>query len=212
MADYVAQDFIGARAAGDGWFGIGPIDPATADGFDDSVGRLRALQDQLASVTPTPAACARVNELLDAAIELLQPHTAQMGHQLVGRLLDRPGRGQALIPAYVIDDFDGVTLRGRVDFSAFYIGGNGAIHGGAIPLLFDELMGWTGAYQRPRMRTAYLHVDFRSPAMFGHELTFRVWVEREEGRKVFVRGTLEDGETRVADVEGLWVILRPGQT
>jgi acyl-coenzyme A thioesterase PaaI-like protein len=154
---------------------------------------------------------AEVTELLDQVLTVLTPHTAPMGEQLIGRLLDRPGRGQTLIPEYVIDDFDGVNLRGRIDFSAFYVGGNGAVHGGALPLLFDELMGWTGAYNRPRMRTAYLHVDFRSPAMLGHELAFHVWVDREEGRKVFVRGTLDDAGTRVADVNGLWIILRPGQ-
>ena len=72
-------------------------------------------------------------------------------------------------------------------------------------------MGWTAAYGRDRLRTAFLHVNFRSPAMVGHELRITTWIDREEGRKLFIAGTLDDDNTRVADVEGLWVKLRPGQ-
>jgi acyl-coenzyme A thioesterase PaaI-like protein len=205
------KDLIGANAAGDGWFGIGEIDPDVADGFAELVVKLRELQDLVASVAPTAEGSRAATAMLGDALAALSPHRAEENAHLVGRLLDIPGRGQALVPAHTIDSFDGVRLTGRITYDAFYRGGNGAVHGGAIPLLFDELMGWTAAFGRDRLRTAFLHVNFRSPAMVGHELRITTWIDHEEGRKLFIAGTLDDGDTRVADVEGLWVKLRPGQ-
>jgi acyl-coenzyme A thioesterase PaaI-like protein len=205
------KDLIGANAAGDGWFGIGEIDPGVADGFAELIGRLREVQDLIATVAPTEQASREASSLLNDVLTTLTPHQAVENAHLVGRLLDIPGRGQALVPAHTIDSFDGSRLTGRIVYDGFYRGGNGAVHGGAIPLLFDELMGWTAAYGRERLRTAFLHVNFRSPAMVGRELRITTWIEREEGRKVFISGTLDDADTRVADVEGLWVKLRPDQ-
>jgi acyl-coenzyme A thioesterase PaaI-like protein len=205
------KDLIGANAASDGWFGIGEIDRDVADGFAEVVAKLREVQDLVATVAPTEQASRAASALLDDVLATLTPHEAAENAHLVGRLLDIPGRGQALVPAHTIDSFDGVRLTARITYNRFYRGGNGAVHGGAIPLLFDELMGWTAAYGRERLRTAFLHVNFRSPAMVGRELRITTWIDREEGRKLFIGGTLDDGETRVADVEGLWVKLRPGQ-
>jgi hypothetical protein len=64
---------------------------------------------------------------------------------------------------------------------------------------------------RTRARTAYLHVNYRAITPVDHELVLRAAIGREEDRKRFVTGTLHDGERLVADAEGLFVELRPGQ-
>ena len=106
------KDLIGANAAGDGWFGIGEIDPEVADGFAELVGKLRELQDLVASVAPTEQGSRAASALLSEALETLSLHRADENAHLVGRLLDIPGRGQALVPAHTIDSFDGVRLTG----------------------------------------------------------------------------------------------------
>ena len=123
-----------------------------------------------------------------------------------------PGRGQALAPVVHVEEFTGERARGHVTFGRFYLGGNGAVHGGAIPLAFDELMGRlanTGG--RTPSRTAYLHVNYRSVAPVGRRLSIEARFGREEGRKRILHGEIRHGETVCADAEGLFVALRPGQ-
>ena len=205
------KDLIGDSAATDGWFGIGPIDPEVAGEFETMIDKLRTVQDLSAGVAPSAAASAETARLLDEVISTLRPHERHDDTHLVGRLLDTPGRGQALVPPHAIDSFDGERLTGRVRFNRFYLGSNSVVHGGAIGLLFDELMGWIASYGRHRLRTAFLHVNFRSPAIVGRELKIVTWIEREEGRKLFIAGTLDDDTTRICDIEGLWVKLRADQ-
>lgn len=57
--------------------------------------------------------------------------------------------------------------------------------------------------------TASLTVNLRSPAFVGDELHQRAWVERLDGRKIFVRGEVHSGERLVAEATGLWIMPRP---
>jgi acyl-coenzyme A thioesterase PaaI-like protein len=110
----------------------------------------------------------------------------------------------------VVDDAS--TLRGRVRFGRFHLGGNGAAHGGTIPLVFDEMMGrFANSGGRPVSRTAYLNVNYRNVTPIDTDLDIEARFEREDGRKRFLTGVLRDGDRVCADAEGLFVELRPGQ-
>ena len=55
--------------------------------------------------------------------------------------------------------FDGERLRGRVTLSATYAGPPGAVHGGIVAMVFDELLGavnacWASVRSRERCRSA----------------------------------------------------------
>lgn len=52
-----------------------------------------------------------------------------------------PGAGNLLMPPFKVRKFeaDGVEL--EVQFSRFHVGGNYAVHGGVLPLLFDSVFG-----------------------------------------------------------------------
>ena len=103
-------------------------------------------------------------------------------------------------------------MRGRVVFTRIYLGGNGAAHGGTVPLLFDEVLGrLNSSGGRSVGRTAYLHVNYRHITPIGRELELEATLDRIEGRKRFITGRLRDGDTVVADAEGLFVELLPGQ-
>ena len=62
-----------------------------------------------------------------------------------------------------------------------------------------------------RLRTAYLKTDFRALTPLNTRLEVRGWLERQEGRKYFVRGELRHGDVVCADAEGLFVALKPEQ-
>src|SRR5690606_25374293 len=97
-------------------------------------------------------------------------------------------------------------------FRTFHLGGNAAAHGGQIVVGFDDLLGMAAAlYAGGVTRTASLTVDYRSITPLNKELTLRTWAERRDGRKVYVRATLHDGERLCAEANGLFIVLKPGQ-
>ena len=190
----------------------GPISPDLAPAsFPAMIDALRVLQNRITGSVPSEELAAEVSRTLTGLAIQLGPHTVEEQAQIAGRL-DLPGRGQAMVPVIYLDEQDEQHAAGRVTFGRFYLGGNGAAHGGAIPLVFDDLMGrLANAGGRPPARTAYLHINYRSVAPIDRELQLTARFDREEGRKRFLSGELHDGSTLCADVEGLFVALRPGQ-
>ena len=60
-------------------------------------------------------------------------------------------------------------------------------------------------------RTAYLKVNYRAIVPLDIELQVDATVDRVEGRKRWASARLYNDGTLVADAEGLFVELRPGQ-
>ena len=173
---------------------------------------LRALQDDVTAAAPPSDVAAAAAKTLAEVSEQLRPYAVPERQQITGHLTGVPGRGQTMAPVLHIEQWSDTFARGRVTFGRFYLGGNGAVHGGAIPLVFDEILGRlanTGG--RIPSRTAYLHVNYRSITPVGAPLRFEGRFDREEGRKRFLTGLLYDGDTLCADAEGLFVALKPGQ-
>jgi acyl-coenzyme A thioesterase PaaI-like protein len=87
--------------------------------------------------------------------------------------------------------------------------GVGAVHGGAIAILLDDLMGrLANSAGRPMARTAFLHIDFRAPVPWGVPLSFQCRITSTVGRKRFVEGRLDrDGEV-LSHANGLWVAMK----
>ncbi|WP_258081066.1 hotdog domain-containing protein [Nocardia nova] len=183
----------------------------SAQQFDAMIESLRALQDRVAGSNPPISEMIEVTKRIDEIERLLSGYQVPYAESVAGRL-EVPGRGQAMAPAFVVDHGDAAQVSGRVSFGRAYLGGGGAVHGGAIPLVFDEVLGRLAtAGGRSRSRTAYLHVNYRAITPLERELSLTARFDREEGRKRFLTGELRDGDTLLADAEGLFVALRPGQ-
>ncbi|MEZ0364108.1 PaaI family thioesterase [Mycobacterium sp. pUA109] len=182
-------------------------------GFGRFVAAMRRLQDLAVSTDPDDDtwddAAGRVEEL----VKLLDPFQAPEGIAPAGRVPALPGMGSLLLPPWQITKFDphGVEMRGQ--FSRYYVGGNMAVHGGVLPLLFDHLCGMVvHAAQRPISRTAFLKVDYRKVTPIDTPLVVRARVDSAEGRKAFISGELVDGDDNLlAEVHALMVRLLPGQ-
>ncbi|WP_040783848.1 PaaI family thioesterase [Nocardia pneumoniae] len=181
--------------------------------FGEFVDDMRTLQDLAVSVDAPDdvfgAARAKARELID----LLEPYRAPELQGPAGRAVELPGRGSLLLlPWRVVEAGpDGIEMTGV--FRRFHLGGNGAAHGGVLPLLFDDLLGMIVHYAgRPISRTAFLHVNYRKVTPLETALTVRGRVDRIEGRKTFITAELLDEQGNLlADCEGLMVQLLPWQ-
>ena len=186
---------------------LAPVPPS----FPGMIDALRVLQNRITGSAPGEGLAAEVSRTLtDLAVRLGACAVDEDG-QIAGRI-DVPGRAQALVPLVHLDEQDEHHAVGRVIFGRLHLGRNGAVHGGAIPLVFDEVMGrLSNTGGRPPARTAYLHVNYRSITPVERELQLTARFAREEGRKRFLSGELRDGGTVCADAEGLFVALQAGQ-
>lgn len=201
--------------------GVGDIDPFHRHGpigwdggseWEHYVMAVREVQDLCAGSSPPAEVLEQATAQLAAVAELLRPWRCPEAELIAGRRHDLPGRGNPFFPPFVIDEQGHDSVRGHVTFTDHHLGGNAAAHGGALSLMFDEIMGWlANSGGRPIARTAYLHIDYRNITPLDREVTFEARIDREEGRKVYATGVLRDDDTVLVDVECLFVTLRPGQ-
>jgi acyl-coenzyme A thioesterase PaaI-like protein len=173
---------------------------------------LRAVQDAMSEAHAPDDVVADVAEQLERVAGCLHPYAVDEIDRVVGRRIDLPGRGSPLLLPLVIDEQSDHHIVGRVTFRPFHLGGHGAAHGGTLPLLFDEVVGRLASSLPPRRaRTAYLTVNYRAITPIGVELRLEATVDKVDGRKRWATGRLLDGDRLLADAEGLFVELRPGQ-
>jgi acyl-coenzyme A thioesterase PaaI-like protein len=185
------------------------VDDGTYERLIDAT---RAFLDALSVAVPDAPTADGLAAELHGWTERLDEHAGAESDRLFGRRTGITSHGQAMTPAYRVTEGGDAGLCGVTRFGRFFLGGNGAAHGGAVPLLFDELFGRViNGEGRAPARTAYLHVDFRAVVRLDRDLTFRVWRDRVEGRKQYVRGEIRDGGALCAEAEALFVELRPGQ-
>ncbi len=188
-----------------------PAEPGP--GFGRFVTAMRRLQDLAVCLDQDDGGWNDTAGRVEELTTLLEPLQVPEGDSPAGRAPLLPGMGSLLLPPFKITRFDpdGVDMRGQ--FSRFHVGGNGAVHGGVLPLLFDWLCGMmVHAAQRPISRTAYLHIDYRNVTPIDTPLKVCGRVDSTEGRKAFISAELLDGEdTLLAEAHALMVRLLPGQ-
>jgi len=83
-------------------------------------------------------------------------------------------------------------------------------------VVLDDVLGTAADCEKPDDKstmTAYLRVDYRKPVKTPGAVLARAWLEKREGRKMWARGVIEDGEGNVlSDGEALFIVvasLRP---
>jgi acyl-coenzyme A thioesterase PaaI-like protein len=177
------------------------------------VATMRRLQELAVSANASEDDWDNAADRAEELVELLAPFEAPEGVPPAGRSHKLPGMGGLLMPPWMLTRYrpDGVEMRGQ--FSRYYVGGNSAVHGGVLPLLFDWLFGMVvHASNRPISRTAFLNVDYRKVTPINQPLVVRGRVDSTEGRKAFVSGELTDADDALlAEGRGLMVRLLPGQ-
>jgi acyl-coenzyme A thioesterase PaaI-like protein len=91
-------------------------------------------------------------------------------------------------------------------------GHRGIVHGGVASLLYDDVFGFGYFMASGGMLgyTANLSVNYKSPLPEGTEAILRVFLDRIEGRKVFLWARLEsaDGGTVYSEATALYIVDR----
>jgi len=192
--------------------------PVSADISTDSspelarlVRAIRDLQDRVIGTQAPPDTVTAVAEQLERASAALDPFRITGLEPPSWDDLARTAPTRFLGPELTSVTISDSELRGEVTFGIRYFGGNSAVHGGAIPLLFDEVLGRLANAGRGMVRTASLTVDFRRVTPVARPLSVVATVDRVDGRKRFLRGALYDGDAVTAEASALFVELRPGQ-
>jgi acyl-coenzyme A thioesterase PaaI-like protein len=182
-------------------------------GFARFLLAMRRAQDLAVSADPDSDTWDQAADLVEELVKLLDPFEAPEGVGPASRVPDLPGAGSLLMPPFRVVKFEPAGVELSVQFSRFSVGGNHAVHGGVLPLLFDSVFGMViHAAGRPISRTAFLHVDYRKVTPIDVPLTARGWVSETEGRKAFVNAELLDAEQNLlAEANGLMIRLLPGQ-
>ncbi|ORB67799.1 PaaI family thioesterase [Mycolicibacterium tusciae] len=182
-------------------------------GFGRFLSAMRRAQDLAVSADPDSGTWEQAADRAEELVKLLDPFEAAEGVGPANRVPSLPGSGSLLMPPYRVTKFeaDGVEL--TVQFSRYHVGGNYAVHGGVLPLMFDSMFGMViHASGRPISRTGFLHVDYRAVTPIDAPLTMRGWVREVEGRKAFVNAELRDRDEKLlAEANGLMIRLLPGQ-
>jgi acyl-coenzyme A thioesterase PaaI-like protein len=195
--------------------GFNPPEPTTKGGPDYGrfIDAVRRLQDHARAVDAPDDVITEAADQLEKLSALLTPFDTDEWESPSGRRMDLPMRGNILsIPMKARKGEDG-RIHGWARFRRFHLGRNGAVHGGALGMLFDSVLGLTSSVITggPRQRTAYLKINYRHIVPIEKELQFDAGIDRVDGRKIFVSGRLRDGDTLLTEADALFVRLKPGQ-
>jgi acyl-coenzyme A thioesterase PaaI-like protein len=181
--------------------------------FGPLIESLRLVQDRISQAggMTAPVMIALTEQLNAVATELNRWQVPEP-RQWAGRRGDLPGRGKPLLMPFLLEEQTDHTVTGWVVFRPFQLGGNGAAHGGTHALLFDDVLGKLANHLRPVVsRTAYLTVRYHRVVRIGVRLRVEGSIDKVEGRKTFTSARIFDDDTLLADAEGLFIALRPGQ-
>ncbi|MDT7708286.1 MAG: hypothetical protein QOG20_3893 [Pseudonocardiales bacterium] len=173
------------------------------------IATLRRLQDRLADASGSEDLDRWTAQALSTVLARHGPPPSSPGPR--GRDLSGSpiGLDQVLVPHFWVIESSPDTVRGSVRFTQSFLG-RGAVHGGAIALLFDDVLGRLVETRAGEARTAYLRVDFRNLAPVGEDLDIHGTVVSFTGRKLQMGVELSYRGTLLAEGDGLWIVPRAG--
>jgi acyl-coenzyme A thioesterase PaaI-like protein len=133
----------------------------------------------------------------------------------VGAFFDQSpiiGRANPLAPPLSLEAApDGSRVFGHANFGDPYEGPPGCVHGGWVAAAFDEVLGFAQSLGGSPGMTGTLTIRYRKPTPLNTDLRFEAWVDRSEGRKRFVRGTVAAGDLVTAEAEGIFIAIDPSR-
>jgi acyl-coenzyme A thioesterase PaaI-like protein len=100
---------------------------------------------------------------------------------------------------------DGDRVRGSVELDRRHEGAPGYAHGGAVTTILDDALGMLLFILRRPAVTARIEVDFRRPALIGRPFDVEAWVDRVEGRKLWMAAVLRDAGEPIAEARSLFL-------
>jgi acyl-CoA thioesterase FadM len=171
----------------------------------------RAFLDAACAADAPAEVSADVATALGTLTARLAPHAADALSAPAGNRSDLPGEGHPMLPPVVLTDWSPDTVRGQVTFRRAHDASGHAVHGGMLPLVYDDVLGRLAARQAPMLRTAYLTVEYKAVTPIGQPVAVEARIEEIEGRKVFLSGRMHLDGTTLTTARALFVVLRDAQ-
>lgn len=94
---------------------------------------------------------------------------------------------------------------GYATFTDAFEGPPNCVHGGIVALAWDHVMAISNLLAGTRGPTAWLHVEYRKPTPLHTPLRFEAWIDRIEGKKIFIKGQCFAGDTLLTEASGLFI-------
>lgn len=102
---------------------------------------------------------------------------------------------------------DGDRVRGRVRPGWQYEGPPECLHGGMVAALFDQFLGVCQLLTDKAGVTGTLSIRYLNRTPLNEELSLLGWVDRIEGRKIFLVAEMRAGDICTARCEGLFIVV-----
>jgi acyl-coenzyme A thioesterase PaaI-like protein len=186
--------------------------PMSAQVFAEFTDSVRRLLNAAASTSASEEVLRDVKQDLLRSSEQLKLGTK--GRDVWDAVRDTlPSRGRLTCPIFEVESVTNDAICGYVTFDRCFEGKNGAVHGGAIAMLFDEVLGsFVNRPPEPRSRTVQLDVTYHHVTPIGVPLRLEAAVTKHAGRKQHLTSVITCDETVCASASALFVRLHPGQT
>lgn len=82
-------------------------------------------------------------------------------------------------------------------------------HGGVVAAIFDDIMGYVLVLQRTPAYTGQMTVDYLAPVPIGVDLQVRGWLERRDGRKLWMRAEMTQDSEVIGAGSGVFIAIPP---
>jgi len=127
---------------------------------------------------------------------------------------DRPyspviGAANPIAPPLTVTALEDRTVVGECTMQPIHEGPPGAIHGGWVATLLDQLLGHATAASGNRGFTAELTVRYRRPTPYGVPLTLRGRTDEVDGRRVYASAEIVVDDVVTAEAKALFLTPSP---
>ena len=127
---------------------------------------------------------------------------------------DRPyspviGAANPIAPPLTVTALEDRTVVGECTMQPIHEGPPGAIHGGWVATLLDQLLGHATAASGNRGFTAELTVRYRRPTPYGVPLTLRGRTDEVDGRRVYASAEIVVDGVVTAEAKALFLTPSP---
>lgn len=95
----------------------------------------------------------------------------------------------------------------RVRLGAAFEGAPDRAHGGVVAAVFDDIMGYVLLLVPQAAFTGRLEVNYRAPVPVGTSLDVRAWLDRRDGRKLYMQAEMAAGGSVLCDAAGLFIAI-----
>ena len=114
------------------------------------------------------------------------------------------GFSNPIAPRLIWTDESSEGVEGEVTLGVQYQGPPGRVHGGVISWIMDAVLSRAMHVARRIGVTGTLSVRYLAPTRVEAPLRCAAWIERIEGRKMFIKGNLHHGQMKTVEAEGIF--------